>query len=75
MSVERTNRAANSMPWAALLAGAAVGALAIAAAKYWRTASSAAPRTLEEALRACDRAAELLDDRVAGKPKSYSLAG
>jgi len=64
MSNRNEAKSGSEFPWGALLATAAVGATAYFIAKRVQDARHHVARPVEEALRACDRAAELLDNRI-----------
>lgn len=66
MSDTTTSRNDQSFPWLAVLATAAVGVLALAAAKKIHDAKSAGTQGVDSWLKMCDQAADALDKQLSG---------
>lgn len=70
MSCDCKEDSTRRVPWGALLAGAALGAVAVALARHWHGTVHMPQASLDEALALCDRAADLLDTRLAQMAQS-----
>lgn len=76
MSTSKESTGKQTIPWGALLATAAVGALAYAVARKVQHSTSAnAFSSVDDAIESCGRAAELLENRIHQPNGTYSMAG
>jgi hypothetical protein len=75
MGQTSANQKSPQILWGTILTTAAVGALAFALFKRVQETSSVAPKTVEDAMRLCDRAVEALDHRIGTQTGSFSMAG